>query len=440
MSRRWIMVTSAAALLATALEGQTPFQLPRIGCPMAHCDPRMSGYLNTAIPAGPAVEALSEDVAAGSGAGSGLGCSANGTVVACAYRRKVVVYDANGARRFDSGGLLGDWTMTSAPVVAVDGSVIAADATRIVRFEPDGTVLWDRPLAGGLPISPVPMANGTLFVATYGGPLSIHSIADGSLLGKMFITSPDGTLTYETLNTPTVKGSRAYVLMSARADPWNRAQLVAIDVDPANTAAPLRIAWTFPFAGPSGGSPLMLADSNMVVFDADRLDVGGPLAPQLAAVRDDGATPTLVWRMALRGTVRASVARDPRGGIWFFTTAGSFLYRLAGQTGQALQKIDLDVLINDEGLHVPSSVMTLAPKTATHNTAMIVGAAVGTPPGASYVAAIDLEQSTLLWKVRVGASFAEDFVASQFAIVNHGAKPRVVFPTTLRGAIFVGER
>jgi hypothetical protein len=284
------------------------------------------------------------------------------------------------------------------------------------------------------------MANGAVFVATYGGPLSIYSIADGSLLGTLLVRSPDSTLIYETLNTPPVKGNRAYVLMSARDDPSNRGQLVAVDVDLANTAAPLSVAWTWPFAGPSGGSPLMLADSNIIVFDADRLTPGGPIAPQLAGVRDDGATATLVWRIPLRGTVRASVARDPRGGIWFFSTGGQFLYRLAGQTGQGVQKIDLDALIDAEGLHVPSSAMTIASKTATHNTAMIIGAVAAVAPGASYVAAIDLEQGTLLWKVRVANGYAEDFVASQFAIVKEGGKPRVVFPTTLHGAMFVGVR
>lgn len=439
MSRRWVIPIAAAALLSSGADGQTPFTLPRIGCPMAHCDQHMSDNVNLAIPAGPDVEVLADDAAA-AGAGAGLGCSSNGTIVACAYQRELVVYDATGSRRFDSGALLGDWTRTSAPIVAVDGSVIAADAKRIVRFEPDGSLLWDRPLAGGLPISPVPMANGTVFIATYGGPVSIHSIADGRQRGTLLVTSEDGTLVYETVNTPAVKGNRAYVLMSARGDPSNHGLLVAIDVDPANEAAPLRIAWRFPFAGPSGGSPLMLGDSNMIVFDSERLEVGGPPAPQLAAVRDDGTAPALAWRIALRGNVRASVARDPRGGIWFFTAGSQFLYRLVGRTGQGLQKIDLDALVDDDGLHIPSSVMTMAAKTPTHGAAMIVGAAAVSPPGASYVTAIDLEQQTLLWKVRIADSHSEDSVASQFAVVNDGGKPRVVVPTRLRGAMFVGER
>jgi len=424
--------------LPAILPAQTLFRLPTTGCPMAHCDPRMSDNVNATIPVAAGSRIVYQDPGP-VGSGAGLGCSSNGSVVACAYRNAVVAYDAAGARRFDSGALFGEWARTSAPIVGEDGSVIAADNQRLVRFSPGGAVVWQSPMPGGLPLSPVPTANRALVLATYGGPVSAFSLDNGRLLGTLHVRSEDGTRTYETLNTPAVRGNRAYVSMSARDDPANHALLVAIDVDPRNAESPLSVAWQFPFAGPSGASPLVLSASSLVIFDADRLNPGEGIAPQLAAVRDDGGSPTLVWRRALRSPVRASAARDPRGGIWFFSTGAPYLHRLVWTSGQGWQRIDLDALIGEEGLHVPSSALTIGAKTDAHATVMLVGAVAVDPPGASYVAAIDLEAQALLWKVRIAGGRAEDYVASQFAVVNASGGPRVAFPTSSRGLMLVGE-
>ena len=85
------------------------FQLPDAGCPMAHCDPRLSDQTRTIAPS------LAKLIATDSTpvGGGGLGCVSNLQIVACSFRgdpqrqSNLVVYDADGQRIWEDGGLLG---------------------------------------------------------------------------------------------------------------------------------------------------------------------------------------------------------------------------------------------------------------------------------------------------------------------------------------------
>jgi hypothetical protein len=413
----------------------------RTGCAMAHCDTRMSDDAH-AEPPRAAMTSLQWHDTVPAGALTGLGCASNGSFVVCSYTGtggdNVVAYDPTGARLWTSGTLLDSAAWTSAPLIARDGSVIAADDRVVVRFAHDGTVLWQTPTPGGRPISPVVTDSGLIVLATKGGPVSAYRGSDGALVGSLLLrTDPSDPEILETVNTPCVRGDRVYIATQRTNDPANTARLVALDVR-AGTSSPLTEAWFFEFGGPSGGSPLCVDAT--IYFDGDRLHPGDPTAPRMFAVRDDGDAPTQVFAVPVGGSIQASPSQDPRGGFWVFPTgAGATqLLHLSALDGHELERLDLDALVDAPGVHQPSSAMTMA---GSHDDpVMLVAATALHTPGASYVTALDLSARALLWKVELAPARTTDWTAAQFAIAHTAAgAPRVVFPGLFSGAYAIGE-
>src|SRR5688500_12850421 len=217
-----VMVCAAALCCAgSAGVGATGSAiLGLVGCPRAHCDGGNSDLARVPVPAGAPSIVWQRSEQAGERAGSrqGLGCSANGGVVACTYNGaedKLAVYDFAGTRLWSSGAILNANAFASAPIVFADGSVIACDDTTVVRFTSGGGVLWQAPLPhGGIPISPVLTADGRFLVlATYRGPLYAFAADSGALAGITFLRKGAGDPGYfDTVNTPAVRGNRIYVV------------------------------------------------------------------------------------------------------------------------------------------------------------------------------------------------------------------------------------
>jgi outer membrane protein assembly factor BamB len=446
--RTWLaplLAASAAIALAAATsppwpsvyaQSSTEFILPAQGCPMAHCDARMSGNVDMSPPVDSSTQVVFADPLP-EGARGGLGCSSNGTVVACAFHNilspSMVVYDGDGSRLFTSGKLLNRSAWTSAPIVDTFGGVIAADSRTLVRFAADGTVLWRRSTVGGPAFSPVVTASGAVILATSGGPISAYSVRTGALLGTITIASPHAGV-YGTRNTPAVNGDRVYVSLALDGDGLRVGRLAAIDVDASGTGIPLNVRWHVDFVGPSGATPLFVND--MVFFDGFGGKAGVFGGRRLFAVRDLGDSAKLVWQAAMPGRVLAAPTEDPRGGIWVFAAGDRHLSRLDVLTGALIERLDVDALVDGQGTQVPSSVMSIA-RTPDDGTIMLLGTV--SLLAESYVIALDLDNSRLLWRVKVPGWSERNFVTSQFPIVlNSRGLPRVVFPGTQGGAFFVG--
>lgn len=183
--------------------------LPPLGCFMAHCDSRLSDWAGLPVPPSgsgiiwhdPVVNEAGEPV----GSGRGLGCVANGSIAVCTFGRlpldfpntpcenvinTLVVYgyaDYTGLpyRMWASGNILNCAAFSAVPMVMASGSVIAADNERIVRFNPNGTVLWNTMTPGGRPISLVASDSGVIVMGTAGGPVSIYDIYTGEILATL---------------------------------------------------------------------------------------------------------------------------------------------------------------------------------------------------------------------------------------------------------------
>ena len=441
--RQFPAVPVAVGLFVVALgvsrpTGAQDFVLGGQGCPMAHCDVRMSDLAN--LPAPGANVGVVWRREADRGSLSGLGCSSNGTVVACTLigtgGDNLVVYDYDGNRLWGSGSVLNETTPTSAPIVAVDGSVIVADDLHVVRFDPQGTVVWNTPTPGGNPISPVLTDNGHVVLASFAGPISAYDLATGALVGalpirKFGLFGP----TFSTTNTPCVRGNRVYVLVEKDgANLSNEGRLVAVDV----SASGLRLAWQVGYGARSATSPLAIGDT--IYFVGDRPAGGfGMKEPTVIAVRDLGNQGEVVWTRPVQPpfSVLAAMAQDPRGGMWFFPAGDENLIRLDAGDGHEIERIGVDALVGEPAFHVPGSAITIAGTAA--NPVLLVSAK--SFRGTSYVLAVDLAARTLLWKALVSAQSALNHgsTSGQFPVMTRNGSPRVVYSTYDLGVFAVGE-
>jgi putative pyrroloquinoline-quinone binding quinoprotein len=404
------------------------------GCAMAHCDPAMSDLVRLRAP-GAAGSAWHDPSAATFS--QGLGCSANGRIAVCtsgdysAGRAQpyLKAYDGSGRIVWDSGTTLNAWAWTSAAAVDRKGGAIAADDTSLVRFAPGGRVRWSTRTPGGAPISPTVLRNGAVVLATRGGPVSAFDSRSGRHLGTLDLRATLGGLSgrFDTTNTPGARGNRVYVsteltLDDGRPDPNHHARLYAIDVNPRKPAGRrLQIAWHFEFGARSGASPLVVGDT--IVFDGDRERPGSPEAPRFFGVRDLGRRPKPVWQHELDGRSQASAARDPRGGAWVFAFGHPLLRRVSIASGRVRQTIDVDALVDAEGIHVPYSAMSVATGRGGRPV-MLVTARAGLT--SAYLVAIDLARERLVWKWRLPGDVRLNTPMGQFPIVTRPDGRRAV--------------
>ena len=425
--------------LSTLADPGLVFEVAGQGCAMAHCDPQMSDNSHLPVPTSEKSEILWHDPAP-AGTRNGVGCTANGTVAACTYCSStgdsLVVYDPRGERLWTSGDHLGYYAWASAPMFDEQGGVIAADDAHLIRFRPDGTIFWKTPIPDGVPTSPVITASGVIVVATWNGPVVAFDNITGRLLGLLYLTDDSGDRAfYETVNTPCVKGDRVYISTEKRNDPDHTGRLWAVDVDPADPEGTIRARWSFPFGGPSGASPLFMEDT--VYFDGDRPAPGGAIAPHVWAVQDTGDTGELRWRYPMETPVRASLSRDPRGGLWAFAIRRQWLHRLDGKTGERIERLDIDRLLDEPGLFLLSSVMSIHEDGG--NPVMTLGLVTYRPGDPAWVMAVDLETRERLWKVKISDDWEEECEISQFpALQGEGGKPILIFGGNTSGAYGVG--
>ena len=429
------------------------FPLPPAGCPMAHCDPRMSDLVNSMSPSvGVAVRVdRSSPPAVG-----GLGCVSNTRLVACTgggdplVSSNLVVYDADGNRLWDDGGILGASVWKSAAIIGDNDLVIAADESTVLMADPRaGAILWQSTKPDlAPPISPVPAGSGRDMVLIASGAgsagstpqLSIWDAASGAMLDSMTLVDPVSLQVYSTFNTPAVAGNRAYVLASVISNGAN-GRLFALDI--CDSAAcggrgKLSVAWTYDFRGPSGASPLLIG--SRLFFDGRTASGAGTFM----AVDDTGAAPSLKWRIQASSTFAASAAQDPRGGLWVYPWQTGKLLRLNPNTGAVLQSINVSTVLGVSSGYYPVTAVSTS-SSASGAVVLTFGAraagrGTATPP---YVAAIDVssvDAGSLLWKYKFANTVASNVPTGQSPIViNSAGARRVVVRGANNSTFFIGE-
>lgn len=447
---RW---TTALALGACGAVGAVAFELPAQGCPMAHCDTRMSDLVRSVSPA---VAQTIRIVKNSAGSTGGLGCVSNTRLAACtgnadpANASNLVVYDADGNEVWNDGGLLGASAWYSAAMISADDQVIAADRDRILRVDvPGRSIVWQSVKPDiGTPISPVPVGADAAMVllatksdGALGTPeLSVWDTETGALLWHGAIVDPVTGVVYQTINTPAVKGSRAYVLAAAVGN-GSDGRLYAIDIcngSGCGGRGRVEVAWHHPIEGPSSASPLVIG--KRIFFDGLR----GKSSGLFYAVDDLGAAPSQAWMRKYRGRFGFSAAQDPRGGFWISPWQSASLLRLRESNGATLQTVAVGAALGLDPTYSPVTAISIS---ESQGGAVVLTAgyqtktpSVGIGP---QVAAMDVSTQpggSLLWKVKVSNSVLRNAATGQYPILTNaqGAR-RIVFRGTLSSTFFIGE-
>jgi len=435
---------------ALPLAAQVSFVPAISGCSMAHCDTSINGLDHAVSPMVPTSTILSHDTLP-AGKGNGLGCSSNGTIAACSYAdpsgNNLVLYGPDGSRLWASGSLLDAQAFASAPMIDSAGDVIAADDQHMVRVSSSGNVVWDAPTTGGTPISPVITQSGALVLATLGGPVSAYSNVSGALIGAQYFRPEQGSSSYyETVNTPCVNGNRVYISTQLSSDPESGA-LLAVDVNASDPENPLTLAWQFSFGGPSGASPVCVGGD--IFFDGTSLNPDSGYDPVIFGLQDTGSSASLLWVQDVPSPVPAALAVDPRGdGLWCIFLDDPWIERRSLATGSVDGAINIATLVGDPLPNNPYSEINIAGGSA--NPVMLLGTTSqpqlfygkrrpDSIAFSSYVIAINLNTSSLLWEVNLSPFLGTDSAASQFAVITGASgSPEVVFAGNTSGAYFVG--
>ena len=415
-----------------------PFMLADQGCPMAHCDNRMSDGLNMDVPEGNDISIVWSDRTTNLEDNS-IWVASNGSraVVIFSKDPELVVYDYYGKQLWNSS-VFNRSAFWSGPMIAEDGSVIAADNRRIVRFDSNGNVVWNTLTPGGRPICPVITDNNKfIFIAPQRGPVSVYDNVTGKMIGELWIKKDKQDAGYfQTLNTPSVNGDRVYVSMEyidKNRKVGSGGRLVAIDI----TSEGFHVKWHYPLPdriARSGASPLRIGDK--LYFDSYDYENNEPSNPQIHCIRDAGDTWEKIWQHPVDSRVKASLARDPRGGVWYYTDGKGVLTRRNESTGEIIEQIEINDLLDSSDFFSPSSVMSIGGPPM--EPIMIVS--VTNEQNDSYNIAINLNSQRLVYKV-----FFRGTAEGSQAIISNGQDNRVIFTTTSRddingGIICLGKK
>ncbi len=129
------------------------------------------------------------------------------------------VYDGDGSRLWDDGGLLGASAWKSVPILGDDDRLIAADQNTVLMADlRTGSIVWQTPKpVDASPISPVlaGTAQDMVLLASGAGSanttpqVSVLDVATGALLDTRTLVDPATGWAYATYSTPAVQGNRA---------------------------------------------------------------------------------------------------------------------------------------------------------------------------------------------------------------------------------------
>ncbi len=420
---------------------------------MAHCDSRMSDQVGQVSPSVAQVVRIDRNSA---GAVGGLGCVSNSRLVACTgsadptLKSNLVVYDADGNRVWDDGGLLGATAWFGAAMISADDHLIAADQSRVLRVDLRArSIVWQSVKPDiGTPISPVPVGADTSMIllatksdAGQGTPeLSVWDSETGALLWHQPIIDPVSGATYQTINTPAVRGNRAYVLAAAVGNPSD-GRLYAIDICESALCGGRgkpQVAWFHPFEGPSSASPLLIGQR--IFFDGLR----GKATGLFFGVDDLGTAPFRAWMRKYSGRFGFSAAQDPRGGLWIAPWQSGTLLRVRESNGSTLQMVSIGSVLGLDPTYFPATAMTVS-ESSSGAVVLTTGIQTKSPSIGigPHVAAIDVSSQdvgTELWKYKVSSSAVRNAATGQYPIVTNAAGARrVVFRGTLSSTYFIGE-
>jgi len=394
-----------ASVTAGRLQAQSFTFNPSKFCSKEHCDPFNTDVENMDAPTTAPVIRSQDNTPGGSS--SGLGAVTNGTSrIVATYNtntRSVVAYDQDGNYVCDTGATFGSSVFHSAAMVDQAGNFIVADSSHIGFYDENCNPFALTTTPGGIPTSPVYTNNGAVVLATQAGPISAYSMTTGALIGSIRPHDPGNPHYYATDNSPCVVNNRIYVSMILR-DSTNTGRLYAFDIDPANAANPITVAWYYEVGGPGGASPTCVADVNgystVVVFDGWHLAPNNVGGPTVFAVADAGTSGVLQWATSVSGDLRTNMPSD-RHGIWYWSSGSSNLHQLDISTGALLRTIRIGPMFGTGIEARPVSTMQMTAVAGSPVMLLSIQTMEEGLPRGNYLAAINTATETLVWTMAI---------------------------------------
>jgi hypothetical protein len=463
------------------------FVAPATGYLWASHGDMASDQNGTAIAVPPAAKQVSDDDSGGN-SGKSLGCTSNGTHVACKIDRDtphIRVYNADmrilcTAARVSCAGAYGPCIArvpaandVSVPIIAADGSIFIADSAFATRITPGCTVAWQTPVpvtAGMKSTKVTPAGDYFATVGRSGAPLVEYDASTGAVVGIPLYPSTaaqGGTpldfyvSTNDVAAIPGVAGGGAigppgtlmriyYAGQNTNLSQPN-SRMFAIDVSAEGMTV---AAWSAPFWGPNEVTP-MWHDGTIYsdTCSTAKLCTGpGSPGPQIIAFHDDYPAPRLTIPRSFNPANPGQPLSAPgfMDSDFSYVPSGCFLTRyfhrdlldcrnpITGLTtgGPPEFSIGLDgILGNDEpGTIAPIGDVTITTDGRGHNVALMGVEALSFNHG--YVLALRLDNQTLLWSYRLPSQ--PNNAAGQFPLVNGRLGPEVCFSSTSTGPQCLG--
>ncbi len=287
---------------------------------------------------------------------------------------------------------------------------------------------------------------GAVLVAA--APVTVYSGTTGAVVGSTYLyqTGNSGPY-YATVNTPCVNNgsypNRLYVSTGLQNDTTQGA-LWALDIDPTNTAQPIKPAWNLIFHGPSGASPLCVG--NNVYIDGSGITPGDNVGTTIFGIQDNGTSGSFIFQVPLgAGTqkITCNFALDTRaeGGFWHQIQYDPNIYHRSATTGALIETVNVSNLLTaggaPPGTYWQAGIFTTY---GTPNHPYLMLPEAPHPGNLGYLAMLDVTTLQLVWALPLAGNdpaYYDSPGGDAALVLDSNQNPVIVMSGKQTGAYFI---
>ncbi|MFO0668485.1 MAG: hypothetical protein U0235_02500 [Polyangiaceae bacterium] len=394
-------------------------------CPVFHCASEATGAMSLPLGAASYPPYWNNATA---GTMVGQGCGGDGSILACVFSNDanqtgtLKVFDPIARRELWGSNTRFALSSRAAtgqvPYIASNGDIYASDDMNVVRYAADGTTAsasLGRASRGSTSFGVIGLDDTSAFVNQKNGVLSVIDLDTLSVLATDTLATANGVRL--NLSSPASAhagpfGTRGYMVTTETGggrlvNGYLRAESLS------RTGA--SAAWSFPFQGTSGASPVVLTvpgAANPLVLVHTPADAGATSArkgDRLVAIEDQGATYRVAWSVKVDAPIGVAPLIDAvRQRIYFAVHGDSALHALdftGREVGSPVdgKPYDLRALLTSRGVpNVNDATLNghiVGTFTATHQTVFLsMSGAAG-----QLVMGLDPAAGTLDWVTPMAA-------------------------------------
>mmetsp|Transcript_7834 Transcript_7834/g.14955 ORF Transcript_7834/g.14955 Transcript_7834/m.14955 type:complete len:344 (+) Transcript_7834:518-1549(+) len=299
---------------------------------------------------------------------------------------------------------------------------------------PTGQLLWEHVLSAVKPFSPTVGTNGKLMAVFNNAVFATYDLsgipdasldlsqqrslqANGTELEEALAGCEQGILDLELgeaasvvpLGTPAVSGSKAWVMaqtptVTASANQLGKLFLIETE---GSISKRLSVKWETTLQLNSNADTLASAVAGNSFVFAGRKVGCQPAGNYISGITDGGNLATQLFTMPTPGSAEVvQIMVDPRDGsssVWAVFNNSCTLLRINATTGLTLTKLDVCTLLGE--VSIQSKIVVARAKLQAAEHVALVFSVFDSATASSVLACIDVESSTILWKVGLSEPF-----------------------------------